>query len=559
MELDQADTNDGRLLVDPSGTPRFFGETSGATFLDYLKQFMLTLVPLTFQPESADGSSFVASIGRYQTYDSRPIPNPSVDPLWLPDQDDMALMLAQLRAYIQDGNGEFLSGGIYWWGDLTQFPTSTAPSVLLSAMTTDDTHRGLAFYHVCFALATSFGHQSSRRSDQHAGEAYFKRARKLLGNPLDTVRFTLDDVPVLTLMGFYLIELNRRDAAYVYVSLAIHIAIIHGAFRSCNDEASKRTFWTLYILDRWLSVLMGRPPTLLDEAIRLPLPCDVPSMPPCAGLRAHVELSRISGYIVCETFKIAPRHYQRGYSTLNVDKALDQLENWKFNLPPVLAIDVDADPAVLSLHLAYNQLIVLTTRPILLAAVKQAVAERYMNGSWSVQQHAHSKYVQACPEAAQRNLLLAKRLRSTRKLLQAGLHFVFNAAVILILDQILHSSSTAPTATALNTPVYTLEIDFAMRTFEEESRTGTNYPRDCYKVLQDLKALVDRYLSHGHGHFEQSNDPGLVINTPGTQYNAQRGAELQGNPLNTTAGTVYQELRTWMQSDGLKLHNSLLI
>lgn len=113
MELDQADANDGRLLVDPCGTPRFFGETSGATFLDYLKQFMLTLVPLTFQPESADGSSFVASIGTYQTYDSRPIPNPSVDPLWLPDQEDMALMLAQLRAYIQDGNGEFLSGGIY--------------------------------------------------------------------------------------------------------------------------------------------------------------------------------------------------------------------------------------------------------------------------------------------------------------------------------------------------------------------------------------------------------------------------------------------------------------
>lgn len=85
-------------------------------------------------------------------------------------------------------------------------------------MTTDDTHRYLAFYHVCFALATSIGHPLFRKSDQHAGEAYFKRARKLLGNPLDTVRFTLSDVPVLTLMGFYLIELNRRDAAYVYVS-----------------------------------------------------------------------------------------------------------------------------------------------------------------------------------------------------------------------------------------------------------------------------------------------------------------------------------------------------
>ena len=162
-------------------------------------------------------------------------------------------------------------------------------------MTTDDTHRHLAFYHVCFALATSIGHPLFRKSDQHAGEAYFKRARKLLGNPLDTVRFTLSDVPVLTLMGFYLIELNRRDAAYVYVSdsfkgnymkciltvhrliqvsLAIHIAMIHGAFRSCKDEANKRIFWTLYILDRWLAGLMGRPPTIADEAIRIPLPSD---------------------------------------------------------------------------------------------------------------------------------------------------------------------------------------------------------------------------------------------------------------------------------------------
>lgn len=113
MDLDQPDANDGRLLVDPCGTQRFLGETSGATFLDYLKQFMLTLVPLTFQPESADGSSFVASIGRYQTYDSRPIPNPNVDPLWLPDWADMNLMLAELRSYVQDGKDGFLSGGIY--------------------------------------------------------------------------------------------------------------------------------------------------------------------------------------------------------------------------------------------------------------------------------------------------------------------------------------------------------------------------------------------------------------------------------------------------------------
>ena len=85
-------------------------------------------------------------------------------------------------------------------------------------MTTEDSFRYLAFYHVAFALATCLVHSAFRRSDQHTGEAYFNRARKLLGNPLDIVRFTLSDVAVLTLMGFYLIELNRRDAAYIHVS-----------------------------------------------------------------------------------------------------------------------------------------------------------------------------------------------------------------------------------------------------------------------------------------------------------------------------------------------------
>jgi hypothetical protein len=88
-------------------------------------------------------------------------------------------------------------------------------------MTTDDSFRSLAFHHVCFALVSTVGHTSFRHSDQHTGEAFFKRARVLIGNPLDTVRFTFEDVPVLSLMAFYLIELNRRDAAYMYLGLAV--------------------------------------------------------------------------------------------------------------------------------------------------------------------------------------------------------------------------------------------------------------------------------------------------------------------------------------------------
>jgi len=77
---DEAFNTDGGLLSDTDGVSRYLGETSGATFLDHLKHFMLTLVPLTFQPDSDDGSSFVASIGQYQTFDSRQLPEPDGKP-----------------------------------------------------------------------------------------------------------------------------------------------------------------------------------------------------------------------------------------------------------------------------------------------------------------------------------------------------------------------------------------------------------------------------------------------------------------------------------------------
>lgn len=160
------------------------------------------------------------------------------------------------------------------WGDLSTLPTSLASSGLGSLSNVTRGERSRAFHHVCFALASFVCHPSVQPPERQS-EACFNRARKLLGNPLDTVRFTLSDVPVLALMGFYLIELNRRDAAYMYVSMAIHIAIIHGAFSRQCGEAEKRIYWTLYIMDRWLSVLMGRPPTIADQAIKIACPCDV--------------------------------------------------------------------------------------------------------------------------------------------------------------------------------------------------------------------------------------------------------------------------------------------
>ncbi|KAF5981753.1 transcriptional regulatory [Fusarium coicis] len=442
-------STEGRLLHDPDGYARFLGETSGATFLDYLKEFMTTVLPLAYQNlrPGSDGSAFLSSLGRYQTYDSRPLHDRDVDPTWFPTPSEMDSMLFELRYFIQDGNCQWPSGGIYWWGDLSSTPA-------IPSMERDSVNlrlakcRHLAFYQTAFAVVSQAMIMPPQdiSIDPHLSENYFSRARMLLGNPLDITRFTPNEVSVLTLMGFYLIEMNRRDAAYICVSNAMHISIMHGAHRGWLDESGKRVFWTLYVLDRYLSCLMGRPPTIMDDAIRLPLPCDAPSMPPADGLKAHVELSRISCHIVCNTYRISPSE---------------------------------------------DALIILTIRPVFFALVKKSFAEKLVSRQCSLSSHPQLPLLKRCISSAEHNIQLARQIllvNHPRKLLQAGLHFIFNAAIVLMLQQLVEDLCPS----SRSEKARSLDLDFVIGRFEDESRVGSNYGRDCATVLRDLRVLVQR-------------------------------------------------------------------
>ncbi|CVL13157.1 uncharacterized protein FPRN_02782 [Fusarium proliferatum] len=489
-------STEGRLLHDPDGYARFLGETSGATFLDYLKEFMTTVLPLAYQNlrPGSDGSAFLSSLGRYQTYDSRPLHDRDVDPTWFPAPPEMDSMLSELRYFIQDGNCQWPSGGIYWWGDLSSTPT--IPSVERDSATLRLAKcRHLAFYQTAFAVVSQAMIMPPQdiSIDPHLSENYFSRARMLLGNPLDITRFTPNEVSVLTLMGFYLIEMNRRDAAYICVSNAMHISIMHGAHRGWLDESGKRVFWTLYVLDRYLSCLMGRPPTIMDDAIRLPLPCDAPSMPPADGLKAHVELSRISCHIVCNTYRISPSE-EAARPVRSLEGEISMLDEWCLKLPPTVQLasnGLSDDPATCLLHMHYNQLIILTIRPVFFALVKKSFAEKLVSRQCSLSSHPQLPLLKRCIASAEHNIQLARQIllvNHPRKLLQAGLHFIFNAAIVLMLQQLVEDLCPS----SRSEKARSLDLDFVIGRFEDESRVGSNYGRDCATVLRDLRVLVQR-------------------------------------------------------------------
>lgn len=197
-------------------------------------------------------------------------------------------MLRQVRWYIQDGFTEFrrsptlpseaiYSFGINYFGTLD---SSDLPSGNARPASLTDTRR-LAFYQAAFAYASLLKLTTpDSRKDGRLGETYFARALALLGNPLEPGAFSQfdpGDMPALALMALYMAEVNRRDVAYMYIRTAMHFCTMHGVHCGHGvNEASKRIFWTLFCLDRWVSCLMGRPPSVGDEAIRLAEPADCP-------------------------------------------------------------------------------------------------------------------------------------------------------------------------------------------------------------------------------------------------------------------------------------------
>ncbi|KAB5539406.1 hypothetical protein GE09DRAFT_317406 [Coniochaeta sp. 2T2.1] len=552
VDPDEVATPEGRLLHDPDGTARFLGQSSGANFLNCVKEFMVTILPLATSSSGGGGQelpgrTFLNSVGRYQTYDSRPLQLPPVDVLLpLPTRTERTVMLAEFCYFLQDGNGDFPSGGTNYWGDM--------PGLLGVINGSNEGDRDLALLHVVFAVASQLGTSVHGTSDPHHSEAYLARARAILGNPLDITTYTPRDVSVLSLMALYLVEMNRRDSAYVAISMALHLAIMYGLHSGYSvDEGTKRAFWALYTLDRWLSSWLGRPPSIIDAAIRLDMPQDVPGFPPAAGLRAHIELARITGYIVCNVYRIAPWDHSTKTTVQHVEHGLHRLRDWCSSLPPILQLDYErlgTDRACCALHLSYNQTVVLTTRPIFFVAVKKSVADRYLPSATRVADNElHQPLVRQCIEAARQNLRLGNWIRSLsprQKLLHQEAHAVFNAAVIVLLHQLAFVDVDHGDVAG---------VAFAMEVFEREAQLGNNFGIDCAHVLHDLDYLVQRIGSGSNlaTPLRRTPDP----TTAGQGILLDPSVELDPGLRNN--GAVYQELETWLDNDFLQLYNDYLL
>jgi hypothetical protein len=87
-------------------------------------------------------------------------------------------------------------------------------------------------------------------------------------------------------------------ALRIALSQGLHRDIVSGVLDDPEVTRYRNAWWTLYILDRKLSSLMGAPCSINDSDISVPIPGDQTSSRKSSALDMHIKLSRLKAKIL---------------------------------------------------------------------------------------------------------------------------------------------------------------------------------------------------------------------------------------------------------------------
>lgn len=193
--------------------------------------------------------------------------------------------------------------------------------------------------------------------------------------------------------------------------------------------------------------------------------------------------------------------------------------------------------------------------------MKKGVADQFTNRRWSVENHPQVARIRQCSDAARRNLRLGRwllEISPAHKLLLPELHYIFNAAIILMLHQIVFVNLRTHDVS---------EIEFAIDAFAHEAESGAAYAQVCAGVLKDLIILVQRLRSMTFDRATAGQEvsySGAVAEQQPLHSSLSCGPMMSGvegqpdTPL-VSGGDVFQVLDAWLRDDDVQLYNSFLI
>ncbi|KAK7703195.1 hypothetical protein SLS64_009171 [Diaporthe eres] len=226
-------------------------------------------------------------------------------------------------------------------------------------------HARLATLFGVFAVATFHRQKSRGFADDEASlaecDSLFQESTRLTDAEVGLPQ--LESAQARLVQVFYLLMTCRMNRAWYIFGTLLQIISALGMHRrdrkgrsdlSSQDyvykQCRKRTFWTAYILDKYLGVVMGRPRHFHDDDLDQDYPDRVNdsdmSIDGCTSdddsndcaidaFVCNIKLSRIVGRISHELYSIKSKSgTQRRDATLRLG---GELETWHGNLPPFLS------------------------------------------------------------------------------------------------------------------------------------------------------------------------------------------------------------------------------
>lgn len=369
-----------------------------------------------------------------------------------------------------------------------------------------DAYRGppdLADQHACLAqskllVILAFGKLYSVNQwidySGPPGFEYFTHALELLPDMHDDGSTLF--VETLALVGYFMQNLNRRDAAWLYVGMALRMAITLGLHQEVSDpslddaakEHRRRVWWSVYSLDRIQSVKSGNPITIYDEDIGVAFPSKLPGEPDyCAAvvLKHYTKLSQLCGEITVSIYRRTPKSGPNLMAA--VKKIITSLSQWHRELPEELRFD----PARLSISresvstlLHYSQCINMTARPLLLHVVQKRLKSGLVEKERDWKEGLHQttvKVIEMCVSAAQDTVNMMtiasqKNLVATYGYMDS--EHAFSAAIVLVMVCVTFPTNQKTTSS----------MNAALELLRGMSQKGNSHVAARYELLNRIRA-----------------------------------------------------------------------
>ncbi|KAF7186999.1 Proline utilization trans-activator [Pseudocercospora fuligena] len=312
---------------------------------------------------------------------------------------------------------------------------------------------------VLMAIGEGYSSRCTLPDQPFPGAQYWARAMQMTHMPAERPR--LDLVEVYLLLSFYAASMNRRHTSILLASHALRISVILGLHIEIGESQLRdpairehrcRLWWTAYRFDRLWASKIGWPPSIPDDSIEIGLPSDE-GLPPAARgdfedaqyMIMSIKMARMLNHAVTTLYV---RKRQPTSFSERVQVAVRALRDWADDLPEHLKLNTDelpvtVEPHVLYLHLAFNQAVIVVTRPILLHLFRQR-HPRSATDSHSLQPFSDSalSLTTACIRCARQSIVLLKRSWTDGTFPTFDyfhMQFLFSSATILAISALLQS------------------------------------------------------------------------------------------------------------------------